>query len=454
MQKLSERVREKIKTRVAQAGVVTHQANGKPAESHAERVFYDSGRKTYWLPNTRGEWMDVTTASLRLFLRNAGMSGEFTKGDPNPLTPLEQEMFRIQHNCDVHYAGPLAGYPVGLYDVGGNRVLVTRGRKTVEPRKGRWPVLSKFLIQLLGDQRTHVLCWLKAAVEALQAGPPFRPGQMLALAGPAGCGKSLLQGLITELLGGRTSKPYRYLTGQTAFNSDLFTAEHLAIEDEAASTDLRTRRMFGAQLKNLIVNETQSFHAKGRDALTLTPFWRVSVTLNDEPENLMVLPPLDDSLKDKVLLLRAHPTKLPFGKDDLDGRRDFRAELSKELPEMLYDLFRMQVPTQLADQRYGVKAYHDPGLLEALEDLAPEHRLLQLCDGLGLFSDFAPAWEGTAAELERQLREKDKTGEVGRLLNFNSACGMYLGRLKKKYPGRVSNRREHSGRQKWKIEKS
>jgi hypothetical protein len=37
----------------------------------------------------------------------------------------------------------------------------------------------------------------------------------------------------------------------------------------------------------------------------LKPFWRLSITLNDEPENLLILPPLDESLGDKIMLLRA-----------------------------------------------------------------------------------------------------------------------------------------------------
>jgi hypothetical protein len=28
------------------------------------------------------------------------------------------------------------------------------------------------------------------------------------------------------------------------------------------------------------------------------------VTVNDEPENLMVLPPIDDSIEDKLIILR------------------------------------------------------------------------------------------------------------------------------------------------------
>src|SRR5204862_7823749 len=90
------------------------------------------------------------------------------------------------------------------------------------------------------DQLSYGFAWLKVAYEALRAGV-WRPGPALALAGPRNCGKSLLQQLITLILGGRSAKPYRYMRGGTEFNADLFGAEHLCIEDEHCSTDIRSR---------------------------------------------------------------------------------------------------------------------------------------------------------------------------------------------------------------------
>ena len=89
------------------------------------------------------------------------------------------------------------------------------------------------------------------------------------LAGPRDCGKSLLQSLLTILFGGRSAKPYRYMTGETSFNADLFGAEHLVIEDEQPNTDIRARRNFGAQIKEFTSNPMQSCHGKFREAVGL-----------------------------------------------------------------------------------------------------------------------------------------------------------------------------------------
>ena len=175
------------------------------------------------------------------------------------------------------------------------------------------------------------------------------------------------------------------MISDATFNSDLFTAEHLMIEDEAASTQLSVRRQFGSMLKNMIVNEHQSLHRKGRDALMVSPFWRVSITVNDEPENLMVLPPIDESLRDKITLLKAFVPEFPYTVDNMEGRRQFRTQLSAELPAFLRYLQTYKIPAASANQRYGVAAFQDAELMQELEELSPEYKLLAIIDRLQIW---------------------------------------------------------------------
>ena len=123
------------------------------------------------------------------------------------------------------------------------------------------------------------------------------PGQCLDLAGPRNCGKSLFQDLVTQMLGDRVGLPYRYISGATEFNRDLFSNEHLMIADQIPQRDIDARRRFGSKMKDITVNHVQSLHAKHKDALELEPCWRLTVLLNDEEENLNMLTPLDDSIK-------------------------------------------------------------------------------------------------------------------------------------------------------------
>ena len=276
----------------------------------------------------------------------------------------------------------------------------------------------------------------------------------MAFVGPADCGKSLLQNLMTDIFGGRSAKPHAFMSGATNFNGDLFCAEHLMIEDETSSTDIRARRNFGTRIKDITANTTNSCQAKHRQAITLDPFWRLSISVNDEPENLMILPPIDDSLRDKIILLKATRHPMPMRSVSDDGRQAFMDALRAELPAFLHFLTQeWGIPAELISQRYGITHFHHPDILEALGTLAPETQLLELIDS-ELFGSPAPGtWEGSASELQRELT-KDASHvrqEAKQLLSFRVACGTYLGRLQKLYPDRFKSEHTRTGNQ-WTID--
>ncbi len=427
-------------------------------------VYYDSARKTYWMQNSRGAWIEVNISSLRRHLRGFGLGNRAADG--TLLSEVNQKLNEIETTHDVAYAGPLAGHRSGLIECDGSRILVTTSPKLIEPVAGKFRVIAALLKNLLvdyqHDQRPYIFGWLKIAYEALQSGV-CRPGQAVVLAGPRDCGKSLLQQLFTLILGGRSAKPYRYMSGGTQFNADLFGAEHLMIEDEHSSTDIRARRMFAAQIKQFTVNQTQSCHDKGRRALTLTPFWRVSISVNDEPEAMMVLPPMNDSvqdsLSDKLFLLRAHKAAMPMPTADQAQRDAFWHELVSELPAFIYFLINWKIPDELRCGRFGIKTWQHPELLAALDALAPETQLLSMIDEV-LFTDHesqigqftlssksaTKPWKGTAEALAKLLCDSGFSYDARKLLHWPGACGTYLGRLAAKRPDRVEKDRTSKSR--------
>jgi hypothetical protein len=398
----------------------------------------------WFMPNGNGGHVEVTESGMKRFLKALGYRVKAEDGEL--LSPLEDVVMRLQQQHYLSYAGPLAGYMSGIYKVQDANILVTNSPVFIEPAEGDWPVLRALVENLLGDDPRQLTCffgWVKVAVASLYS-RTRRAGQGLVLAGSAGCGKSLLQNILTIIFGGRSAKPYAFMTGGTAFNRDLFVAEHLMVEDEVPSSDFRSRRNFGTNIKGVTVNETQRLHQKYRDAVTLTPFWRLSISLNDEAENLQVLPPIDDSLADKLILLRVnkHPMPMPTGTDD--ERKLFWDTLVGELPAFLYWLSTWEIPEDMRDQRYGIRHFHHPAIVQAVDNLAPEARLIALIDdtifkfGVGIDSP----WTGTSRQLEKKLMEEcaGQAYEVRRLLSFFTACGVYLARLEQKQPGRITSR--------------
>ena len=417
-------------------------------------AYFDSFRGHYWIEDARTRWMPMNETGLKRLLKSKGFSAKAAEGEA--VSALDLAIIEIQHNRNVDYAASLAGYAKGVYEILGSRVLVVDSPKLIEPQAGTWRTLQVVFDGLLADehfdQTVYLFGWLKLALESLRAGER-RPGQAFAVAGPKDCGKSLLQKLITELLGGRMASPYQYMTGATPFNGEMFRAEHLVIEDNAASTDIRARRSFGALLKTITVNDHQPCFAKGKQAVSLTPFWRLSISVNDEPENLMVLPPIDDSIEDKLILLKAHSTPLPMPTGTMEERRRFWDTLVSELPAFVHFLGEWEIPRELQSQRFGVTHFHHPDLLRTLDDLAPESQLLEIIDAELFGGPLPEAWEGKSEELEKRLIGSDSGNAYAarRLLGFRAACGTYLGRLAKKHPARVS-RRVLDGYSLWNVE--
>ncbi len=430
----------------------TERAQSEPEQRATVDAYYDSSRKEFVMRNGSGRWLSHPSLQFKMLLRTSGIA-------PTP-TQAEAIMAEIIDTKDVHYTGSLAGHPAGFYEAGGIRLLVTEGPRLITPEAGAWPTLRGLIEGLLGADPEHgklqvatFYHWLRSGFESVTSGQ-WRPGQILALAGPVGCGKSLLQRIVTECLGGRAADAFRYLSGGTAFNRDLFAAEHLFVDDAQASTDYRVRLQMAAHLKALAVARDHSCHGKNRDAVTLRPLWRCTLSLNDEGECLLVLPPLRADVADKVHLLRCFAPPKPFPTETPEAMALYWQQLVSELPALLHHCSGLTTPTGRADARFGVKAFHHPELVLALEAQAPEIVLLELID-LELWRDRTVSeWEGTARDLESALLAQDSKvrEQTRRLLTWNHAAGTYLGRLSKNQPDRVENVRTGEKRS-WIIRK-
>jgi hypothetical protein len=413
-------------------------------------LYYNGATKNYHRTDARGRWMALNETSAVKFIRQSGHTGRNEHG----IGADDECLLRIQSEQNVDYVGPLAGYRAGPHQIRGKLVLVTDSPVIIQPQPGQWPTLRLVLEGMFGNQLPYVYGWLKLSYQAVAEGK-WSPAQVLALAGPVNSGKSLFQRLVTVLLGGRAAKPYRYLTDRTQFNADLFAAEHLMVEDEAESIDIRARRHFGAGLKDVAANLDHQWHGKHREALVLTPIWRMTVSLNEEPERLQVLPPLDGDVADKVMLLKVAHTAMPMPTETPEEKERFWNVLMSELPAFVDFLLTWEIPQDLRSPRFGIKHYHHPELLEALNRTAPEHRLLALVDNIYFRANgmqpIPAAWSGTAEELERLLSHDEAfRRQVQQLLNFNSACGTYLSRLAAKPDSRVTRRILH-GQTRWTI---
>ena len=395
-------------------------------------IFFDAGKGEYLVP-ADGRFIAVSWKDACRHILAGHLPWPAKATDDLPTN--EASLVCVQRKNAIDYAGPLGGHRVGYTQTSsGHRVLVTSecSAFSAPVKKGSHGPWLSFLAQLLPEGQVDCfLDWLKVALESLLKGD-FRAGQMVVFAGPPGCGKSLCQHLVTELLGGRSAQPYQYMTGETQFTGHLAGAEHFVIADVAANADIRSRRKFGEAIKELTVNLDLYVHPKGKQALSLPTFRRMTLSVNDEPENLAILPPWDDSLADKVMLFACDHSPV-----DPDRSAAWKA-FADSLPAFRHFLLKSwKTPKARQDTRYGTKAYHHPVLLAAIADLAPENRLLSIIDEVLANEVAAPGgWRGTATALERVLARSEFSRQCDGLLHGSSSlCGVYLQRLTKS--GRV-----------------
>ena len=416
----------------------------KPDENFT--AYYHSPRRVYWSKNKKEKWIQRNTSQLRSYVRTLGYNGKTQKGDC--CSEIDTFVADTDDNNAVDYVGALAGYQAGQHKDGEVDMLITSSPKIIQPANTEWDTLHKLLTGMFDDEQLYYLYgWLHFSYKSLVAGQRTQ-AQALAVAGKAGGGKSLFQNIITRILGGRSAKPYQFMTGGSAFNYDLFGAEHLMIEDETAMTDLRSRRNMGQLIKNFTVCSDQRCHAKGIDAIMLHPFWRLTITMNDEPENLMVLPPIDESLVDKIILLKAKKVKMPMPTDTIEQKAKFWDRLMDDLPGFINYLLAFEVRDDLKCDRFGIKHFHHPDIIREINALSPEIRLFDMIQAEIPQS----LWEGSSMELEAKLtgHDSDHSYEARKLLSWGNSTGTYLKRLGLKFPDQFIFSRTHNGRI-WKI---
>jgi hypothetical protein len=460
-------------TRAGEAKLAAEELAAQRLEGEAQSVaqtidaFYDVVRKEYALREGTPIYQSVNEAQFKRVLRTRGLSSERL---PNrQISQLDIVLDTLRQTKFVQYVGSLAGRDAGYYLENGILLLVTSSPAIFSPKPGTWETIKALFKNLLWgegepwgkEQETVFYGWLLVAFNALRV-RKFQPGQALAFAGPVDAGKSLTQKLITLILGGRSAKAAMFLQGRTDFNSELFGAEHLYLEDENVSTSHTARMALAAAIKNIVANQQQPCHAKGRDIVNLSPWWRVTISLNDRSDRMLVLPPLEhDDIAGKIILLRATAHDMPMPTETIEQKAEFWQTLTQELPSFLHWLITdFEIPSGWRNPRFGVKAWHNPALLTELEELSPAIALLELIDRGDVWtkqiwgssgqlqSIRTIPWKGTALQLRACLLGNHATRhDAQQLLNWTNATGQYLNDLACIRPGRVKALRTHSTRE-------
>lgn len=416
-------------------------------------AYFDPSRGKYWMQISNGTWTASSKEDTLYALERLGYNTKPHKG--KSFSEADDELARIRMERSISFAGPVAGNMAGIRKLAsGEQYLVTSSPTLPTPTPGNWDHIRTLGERLFGAEAfEYVLGWSANAVRSLHTNR-CRRGQLLVLAGPAQCGKSFWQNrVISPLLGGRVARPIQYMLGQTSFNEDIIKSEHLMMEDESSKTDIRSRRHLGTNIKNFTVNVTQRVHPKGRDAFVVESSHYMSMSLNDESENLAILPLFDDSIEDKIMLIHCRPAINAEWPGQVSQTYLEDAVLAEMGAFTHYLLHEHVIRAEIADYRFGVRAYHDKDLLVAINALSPEEELAVYIEQCyqALAKDKKPLVMNSI-DIQTQLEQHPDLGlRAKRLLPHSTSCGVYLERLHKRYPALYVKPNPRDRPRKWTI---
>jgi hypothetical protein len=280
----------------------------------------------------------------------------------------------------VSFVGEIAGHKKGVHSFNGEKFLVTKGPTIIEARTGDGSFVRDFIAKLLGGsdqpQCRNFLAWFQRARRAVLSG---KRDQLPALvvAGDAGDGKSLLVEIVRLSLGGRSASAYKYLSGQTRFNGDLVGAELLVVDDDAAAKDHSSRTRFAQFIKSTLFAGSVSAEGKGTNSIQCAPVQALVIAVNsDPPHHLRVLPELDSTMADKVILLKTSKAPLP---DGLAGNQELiRERVLAALPGFLYELENLDLKEWKNPNTGRLICHRHEELVLLIRGLSPEEQLLEL----------------------------------------------------------------------------
>lgn len=354
--------------------------------SMMDNIWYDG--RSYWWGNGEGLWTPRSKEDSVMHLKNRGMSGK-TSGKET-ISEAEKVLVAVQDARTVDYAAPVLFEAGDLVMVNGDRVLNISRREVTQPAAKAtiedFPWIWEFVNKIWDDfsvdglnQRDFFLAWLKRLWKS-GYNRHLAQGQMLVIAGGAGQGKTFLNRCIIGGAMGGSIDASSLLQGESNFNKQACEVAIWRIDDGTSQATASGAMRFAETLKRHVANPTAQYHPKFRDALELPWMGRIVITCNTDPDSLSIIPALDNTMKDKVILLKFRDDWKPSFSTKNEENEE---RVAAELPYFLRWLHDWETPDACRDPhnpRYGIKAIHHPEMLRAAREGSSAHSVQEALD--------------------------------------------------------------------------
>ena len=396
-------------------------------------VWFDGDK--YWYKDARGAWNPNKKETLELRLRALGLSPECKN---KPLSEIAQALHYLHEFKRVDGVMPLIFDKREIVDLGARKMLNIARVQALEPAPasdgGDWGQKFPWLARLIDEMfvyqpdRSYFVAWWKLFYEAALAGVQKRR-HALFLMGPVESAKTFLSTVVVATSLGGHYPGAKYIMGHTDFNKGLLETGLITIDDATVASSDEAARKFGERVKTIVANSTLEYRAMYRDGQSVDWFGGLIVTGNDDLQSLRLIPPLDGSIDDKLLILHIAKPGVQFDTDYSANETRVR----QELPHLLRWLMNWKIPDELKGGRLGIKGYINETLRTGATTAAGTADLLEVVDSYrnscGLW-DLEDSWQVRAVDLirtiaqdesYRSLLNKETARSVGRKLAQLSA---------------------------------
>lgn len=212
----------------------------------------------------------------------------------------------------------------------------------------RFGPLAEWLEDFFGEEQLpYFIAWLSRFYRSAVDGEP-QPGQAVFILGDADSGKTLLNtGLLSAMFGGH-QRAADFLLHRANFNGHLFDAGLWALDDEVGEAD---KAKFSGRLKEFVANYDFLYAEKYRKGAGVEWKGRIVSTLNCDADSIRLLPDLEMSIVDKLMVFKVTKTPVEFTTAWVDSA-------FSQLPAFCRYLYDHKIPEELrGGERFGVRSY-------------------------------------------------------------------------------------------------
>jgi hypothetical protein len=385
--------------------------------------FYDG--RYYWRKNSNGVFIhmlkeDFVTKLKVQYGLHASKDRFESHSEVDAVVHFVHEQRRVDGAIPLLYEQNDVIHSNGKRFVNSSRVRVTRPEETKQEWAENFPWIASFLDNcwdkvpvacVVKDEpaayaKEIFLAWFKRFYCSALQGCLLK-GHALFNVGPVNTGKTLLSVRVVGGALGGYSEASDFLSGATNFNRELIEMPLWCIDDGTLNSDAGSHQKFSEIIKRTVANPSFSYHPKFHDQQRAEWRGRVIVTLNSDATSVRMIPNLDASLEDKVIILKFADQKMAFP-------ADVEAIIARELPFFLRWLIDWEVPARIVgENRFGIKAFIHEGVRAAAICSGDTGDILEIVEswiwrsGSHLRDTYGVRWHGTATEWITEISKDD-----------------------------------------------